>query len=254
MRMALLDTITGTIARRILLNYRIDPIVAQEILPKGFRPLLYHRYAIGGVCLIRFEGLRPNFLPFWLGATSENAAFRYAVEWEHDGEPKTGVYIPRRESNSALNRALGGRVFPGLFHRSRFDVEESDTAIRIQVESQDDEHEIDLTVAYDTDFCSTSVFPDLQSASEFFLQGAVGYSATNDDQRFQGIELESHEWVVEPLRIEHAHSTYFDDPVRFPPGSIELDCALLMRNIRHSWHTLPDLCATQSESGSIQLM
>ena len=36
-------------------------------------------------------------------------------------------------------------------------------------------------------------------------------------------------------------SSYFDDRAVFPAGSIEFDCALLMRGIEHEWHSEADL-------------
>ena len=51
------------------------------------------------------------------------------------------------------------------------------------------------------------------------------------------------------MRIEEAHSAFFGDSARFPPGSVAIDCALLMRNIEHEWHSRPDLyVAAKGES------
>ena len=69
--MSFLDTIRGVMSRRVLLNYRLDPDVLQRALPAPFRPKLYRGRGIGGVCMIRFKGLRPRFLPSWLGMGSE---------------------------------------------------------------------------------------------------------------------------------------------------------------------------------------
>jgi len=44
---------------------------------------------------------------------------------------------------------------------------------------------------------------------------------------------------VSPLDVKLVESSYFDDPSRFPVGSVELDNALIMRNVAHEWHTLP---------------
>jgi len=40
-------------------------------------------------------------------------------------------------------------------------------------------------------------------------------------------------------------SNYFDDLNIFPAGSINFDCALLMRNIEHEWHGKPEMCCRQ---------
>jgi hypothetical protein len=55
------------------------------------------------------------------------------------------------------------------------------------------------------------------------------------------MELHSLNWTVSPLAIDKAQSCFFDDRKRFPPGSVQLDCALLMRGIEHEWHSRPDL-------------
>ena len=81
-----LPAIRGTIDRRILANYRINPKVVSAILPPPFRPKLVNGFAIGGICLIRLKAMRPRFFPFRWGIGSENAAHRIAVEWEVDGE------------------------------------------------------------------------------------------------------------------------------------------------------------------------
>ena len=71
----------GTIKRRLLVNFRIDPAAIQQALPSPFRPKLHSGYAIAGICLIRLQHIRPAVLPAAIGFSSENAAHRIAVEW-----------------------------------------------------------------------------------------------------------------------------------------------------------------------------
>jgi hypothetical protein len=84
---------------------------------------------------------------------------------------------------------------------------------------------------------STSIFSRLEAAAGFFSLGATGYSATRTFGHYHGMELHSLNWTVLPLTIDEAQSCFFDDRGRFPAGSAELDCALLMRGIEHEWHT-----------------
>jgi len=35
--------------------------------------------------------------------------------------------------------------------------------------------------------------------------------------------------------------SYFSDETRSPNGSVEFDCALVMRNLGHVWHSAEDL-------------
>jgi hypothetical protein len=74
------------------------------------------------------------------------------------------------------------------------------------------------------------------TASEFFERGSLGYSATTRPGEFDGMELQSFGWRVEPVSVTRVESSFFEDRARFPAGSIEFDSALLMRDIPVIWH------------------
>ena len=76
-----IPVIKGVIKRRLLVNFRADPVVVQRLLPAPFRPKLHGAHSLVGICLIRLEQIRPAGLPGLLGLSSENAAHRIAVEW-----------------------------------------------------------------------------------------------------------------------------------------------------------------------------
>jgi Uncharacterized conserved protein (COG2071) len=237
----LLDTIHGTIERRILLNYRIELEVLQKILPSGFRPKLFKGKGIGGVCMIRFGGLRPRKIPKWLGFGSENAAHRIAVEWDQEDGRKEGVFIPRRDTGSRMNKTLGGRVFPGIFEKSVFTVAESPDSISVKIQRADGTEEVSFAGHVADRLPISSCFESTEEAASFFSLGATGYSATLEAHHYHGMELRSLNWKVEPMQVTSAYSSFYSDPNYFPQGSVELDCALVMRNIEHEWHSRPDL-------------
>src|SRR3954453_779875 len=135
--MSLLPTIHAIIDRRMLVNYRADPDVVARLIPAPFSPKLAHGRAIVGICLIRLREVRPGCVPRAFGVSSENAAHRFAVQWDDDGTVREGVYIPRRDSSSALNELLGGRVFPGVHHHAKFDVRESDDRFELSYHADD---------------------------------------------------------------------------------------------------------------------
>lgn len=75
-----------------------------------------------------------------------------------------------------------------------------------------------------------------------------GYSSRPDSRTLDGLLLKVPEWKVAPLNIRSVRSAYFDDPALFPPGQIEFDHALLMRDIRHEWHSEPAMTVMQATS------
>jgi hypothetical protein len=239
--MVRLPTIQGVIDRRILVNYRVAAEVAARLLPAPFRPKLANGYAMAGICLIRLKQIRPAFVPRAAGIGSENAAHRFAVEWDCDGQRREGVFIPRRDTSSRLNTIVGGRLFPGEHHHARFEVSESEDRLRVEFESDDGEARVSVAARLADGLQVGSVFGSVDEASRFFEGGALGYSATQDLARYDGLELRCKTWAVQPLAVEAVRSSYFDDRTKFPEGSATFDCALLMRGIEHEWHTREDL-------------
>ena len=136
---------------------------------------------------------------------------------------------------------FGGRVFPGIFNHSRFETDEADGRVAVRIVRQDGGEEVAFAGRPVPDMPESSLFPSLDAAVGFFSLGATGYSATRREGHFHGMDLDCLTWTVQPLAIEHARSSFFGNTDRFPPGSVELDNALLMRDIDHEWHSRPDL-------------
>jgi hypothetical protein len=237
-----LPVIRGIIARRILLNFREEPGILEALLPKPFRPWLVDGYGMAGICLIRLNDVRPRGFPRAFGFGSENAAHRIAVEWEHQGTRREGVLMPRRDTSSRLNSIFGGRLFPGVHHFARFQVQERNDTYRVELDSEDDATHLAISAQATDAWPEHSVFGSLAAASEFFQRGSLGYSTTRRPGTFDGLELQTRNWSVSPLAIEHLHSSYFEDRSRFPAGSITFGCALIMHNIEHEWHSREPIC------------
>ena len=228
--------VQGIIDRRILINYQVEPDVLAKILPPPFEPKLINGVGIAGVCLIRLKYIRPRFIPAGLGITSENAAHRIAVQWRENAGYREGVYIPRRDTSSRLNTLVGGRLFPGIHHHAVFQVDENDDQFQIRLDSDDGETHLDIRARLTGGLPETSVFQTLEEASDFFEAGSIGYSATVQPDEYDGLELRSFNWRVEPLAVEKVGSSFFDNEALFPEGTIRFDNALLMRGIEHEWY------------------
>ena len=237
-----IPVIKGTIKRRLLVNFRADPTVVQRVLPSPFRPKLHREHSLVGICLIRLEQIRPAGLPGAIGLSSENAAHRIAVEWtDAGGVQREGVFIPRRDTSSFLNRVAGGRVFPGEHHPARFTV--TDTGGHIDLTMQSRDSSVVVRVAGDDadSLPTSSCFSSLVEASAFFEGGSLGYSVTRDGDRLDGLLLRTLDWRIRALAVTEVQSSYFADEKRFPASSVVFDHALVMRDISHEWHKAEDL-------------
>lgn len=237
-----LTVIEGTIARRLLVNFRVRPECVRPFLPAPFRPKLVQGWAMAGLCLIRLEGVRPKGFPAALGMASENAAHRIAAEWDEDNGPREGVFILRRETDSRVNLLLGGRVFPGVHHLARFDTWETERRLKIAITEADGRRLVRVAARLGEPWPVNSIFASLKEASAFFQRGSWGWSMDNGGS-CEDMVLHIPSWRAEPLFVERVKSGFFDDRKRFPAGSLEFDSALLMRNLLHEWRVLPALAA-----------
>jgi hypothetical protein len=245
-----IPVVQGIIDRRILVNYRVDPKVLTGVLPKPFQPKIVNGAGMAGVCLIRLKHIRPRFLPSFLGISSENAAHRFAVQWEKGGQKQEGVFIPRRDTSSRINALVGGKIFPGEHHHANFKVNERDGHYQVVIDSDDLSTHLAVDGHVASDLPKTSIFHSLGEASEFFERGSLGYSVTKQPDKFDGLELLSFSWKVQPLDLEKVESSFFENHTLFPEGSVEFDSALLMQGIDHEWHGRESLCAAPAGGAS----
>ncbi len=234
-----IPTVKGLIKRRFLVNYVAEPEVVQRILPTGFRPKLYKRKAIAGICLIRLEQIRPRFMPEFFGLSSENAAHRIAVEWEENGEVKEGVFVPRRDTDSSINTAVGGKLFSGEYNKADFEIRESDGKFSFSMISDDAKVSINFSGNLAETLPEKSIFSSKDEASDFFKTGSLGYSIRRNSADLDGISLDIENWRVAPFNLRFLHSSYFEDETIFPKNSIKYDHALFMENVKHEWHGEP---------------
>ncbi len=224
--------IKGIIDRRILINYQVDKEVLENYLPKPFKPKLVNGKGIAGICLIRLKEIRPIGFPKQIGISSENGAHRIAVEWNENGQPKEGVYIPRRDTSSKLNSLAGGTIFPGIHHLAEFTVNESDGDYNVAFVS-DDKTSLSIEASETDHWNEESVFENLNGVSDFFKNGSIGYSPDKND--FDGLELKAYNWKVSLLDVKKVRSSFFENTDVFPKGSVKFDNALLMKDIEHEW-------------------
>ncbi|WP_322871867.1 DUF2071 domain-containing protein [Streptomyces goshikiensis] len=233
--------LASVIERRLLVNYRVDPDTVARLLPDGLRPQLVRGHAVAGICLLRLGSVRPAWAPAAAGLRSENAAHRISVERDGPDGVVSGVYIPRRDTASLVNRWAGGRVFPGEHGRADFTVRETEDTVRVAFATRDGSTEVDVTAEVTDSLEGSLLFSGLEEASAFFRDGSEGWSATRSGRSLDGMRLETDAWRVEPARITSARSSFFDDPERFPPGTAELDSVLVMRDVPVRWQPLPEL-------------
>ena len=250
----MISKVEGVIARRILLNYWLDPVVARRLVPEPFEIVTRNGFAVAGICLIRLEQMRPYGLPAAMGIASENMAHRIAVRYpvEENGATvmRDGVYIWRRDTDSSLAVRLGGLLFPGTFRDAEFHVTDEE-ALRLEVLTEDGAADVRLHAAVGPEWKWTLLFSRLHDVCEFFQRADCGFNTTLRCDGFEGQRLVQERWEMAPVAVSDVHAAYYADEERFPRGSVGFDSAVIMRGIPHYWkalHNVPEFAVPQPEA------
>jgi Uncharacterized conserved protein (COG2071) len=237
----MLPTLEGVIARRVLVNFRVDPTVARRLVPTPLELIVERGACVAGICLIRLERLRPKGLPAAVGVASENMAHRIAIRYPTPAGPSDGVFIWRRDTDQALVSLLGGRLFPGVHGRATLEVTEDDASLAMDVRTERGEADVTLRVRATSEWRPTPLFPTFDTVAEFFRRGDCGFSCSLHQNRLEGMRLKTLVWKMEPLAVDGVSAAFYEDTRRFPAGSAALDGAVVMRGIPHEWHELGDV-------------
>ncbi|MBJ7291608.1 DUF2071 domain-containing protein [Williamsia sp.] len=234
--MAAVGRMRSVIERRMLINYRVDPVVASGWVPDGFRVQIVDGSALAGICMTRVARMVPRGVPGPLGWRGENAAARVAVEWVENDVTHRGTFILRRFSASAAVVAVGGRLFPGVHDKATITSTEAPHRITVELRTSDAP-----TVTVDADVAFTtrlrgSVFPTVSDAAEFFSAAATEWSPARTADRLDGLRLDAAEWSLDPTTPIRVRSSLFDD---LADGVAELDSVLVMRDVAAEWVPVP---------------
>jgi len=237
----MLPRLAGTIKRRLLVNFRADPEVAQSLIPAPLRVLEHKGAAIVGICLIRLEHIRPKGFPRAIGIASENMAHRIAVTYgDENGVEREGVYIWRRHSDNPLNQLAGGRIFPGVHSPATFSVHEEGKSTELDIKTSGHTADVHVKGAEGQPIqeFSSKAFENFAEAKDFFARGYCGFSCASDGKTLEGMQLITKEWLISPLNMSLADSAFYGDQSQWPKGSVEIDCGLIMRDIEHEWQQM----------------
>lgn len=198
----------GTVDRRLVVTYRLDPAAAAGAVPDRFRPRTRDGHALGSLLLLRIRGLRPRGLPDRAGTTHHHALHRVAVEWSEGGRERTGAYVVRRASDSRLSALLGRWLAPGGAHHAAFELDVTDERVAATVSERSGvrAHVVGTPaegLPYD------SVFDSVPSAAAYFEADVAGHSPP--DEGYRGVALRMLDWEVTPLTVETASASFFDE-------------------------------------------
>lgn len=222
----------GTLRSRLLINTLVDPDEVAPHLPAGVRPHVIGDGTIVGCCLLDIAVVRPEPLPAVFGARLRAVAHRISVEWDDDlGVTEVGVYVPTRHTDSRPAIVAGGRWFPGVHRRAKFELVDDGHRLDWSVAPTDQTTRYGLTVS--ASMVAVSTPPPFEPIGAICVGAAIGLSPDHHGV-LEAARMNPNHRRAELVQVNHLESEFLAQFTTAEPAP-----SYLMRDVDVIWTKAP---------------
>jgi hypothetical protein len=222
----------------LVLTFAYPRELLQPLLPPGLVVDEHDGCGFVAIALVATERLRPALLPAWCGRDFFLVGYRIFSRFRRaDGRALRGLRILRSDTDRRF-MVWSGNLFTGYRYRfCRCRSERTAAQFVCRVTSGDGAGDLDVRIDLATPVTAPpagSPFGDLATARRFAgpLPFTFGYEpATRSMVVVQG---EREDWQPRPVRVEHVHSTFLQQPP-FADAPLRLANAFLVENVPYRW-------------------
>ncbi|WP_166831542.1 DUF2071 domain-containing protein [Thalassoroseus pseudoceratinae] len=229
----------GTVFRRFLISYPVDPHILADYLPPGAECVTHNDCAWVSACFVRMDDMRPSFLPRWMGM-----GFNYLIHRTRarlpfpDGKLREAVLVLQPNINRPLLSTFGSLLTGVGFKTRQIDFSEDDADWRIQMNHRG-------KLLFDAEIpkasCSERIVPDSQfsSASEadrFLLGVSFGGEWKNGQQHLKLLPETHDPWETRVCKCI-SHKNQFLESLGL--DRLAADHAITMTEIPHYFGVTP---------------
>ncbi len=229
----------GTVARRFLISYPVDPDCLTNCLPPGGEISTHDSMAWVSACFVRMDDMRPNFAPRFLGMGYNYLIHRTRPRLPFpDGKLREAVLVLEPNINRRLLSTFGSMLTGVEFQTRQIDFTEDDNVWRIRMLSRGEllyDAEISKASCSDT-ITSSSRFATPREADDFLLGVSFG-GQWSQGRQYLKLLPETHEpWETMACQCI-THENQFLESLGVE--STESDHAITMTHIPHYFGITP---------------
>ncbi|MBN9693693.1 MAG: DUF2071 domain-containing protein [Verrucomicrobia bacterium] len=223
--------------RVVAVSFAFPEALLHPLLPAPLVLDTYEGWGFVTVALVWTRGLRPVFLPPFLGQNFFLAGYRiFARLTDSDGRRLRGLKILRSETDQA-RMVWSGNLLTHYNYR-RVLVDEQRNGHRWQVRTRRPDGATTLDVSFDTEMEAAappagSPFADWHAARRF--AGPMPFTFDDEgDGRFVIIEGSRADWTPRPIAVERCEVALFQEPP-FREAMPLLANAFAVENVAYRW-------------------
>jgi hypothetical protein len=223
--MGVLTPLSEAIQSRCLIYYRAAPEAVSSVLPEGLEPAVYRGFTMVGLCWTRVLGIPGRWLSKHLAPTSDELAYCFSVASRRP-DARHRVWVQHRETNSRFSAHWASRVLGGEYQLAEFRVEETPWRLALDVENGG-RRELTLRAESSAEFLG-SVFLSAREVEDWLQHSGSTQPRSPLVPSAPDLSVAGGRWTIDPLAVFELRCPFFEDPGRFPPGTLQLDSAFRM--------------------------
>lgn len=219
----------------LVLAYALPREILQPLLAPGLELDVYENFGFVAVALVQTRGLRPSFLPNFMGQNFFLAGYRIFARYRNRaGRNLRGLQILRSDTDKPLMKVAGNFFthYNYQFARTRFEF--AGQTLNIETRASD----VRLAVSADTATAAAlpdgSPFPDIETARRY--AGPLPYTFDYERQTHSMILVKGirKKWDPLPVKVEVRANTFFEDE-RFAGANPVLANAFYLSDVPYRW-------------------
>jgi hypothetical protein len=224
----------------LVLAYAFPKELLEPLLPPGLTLDLYEDCGFLAIAMVQTRGLRPVFVPKFLGQDFFLTGYRIFVR-HHD--PKTGrnlrgLRILRSDTNKRLMAFFGNRLTHYNYRIANVTAERTGEQLEIDIRTPGGEADLHVR----TDLSSRpaplpegSPFPDLKVARRY--AGPLPFTFDYERQTHSIIKIQGvrEHWDPQPVRVDVTHATFFNHPPFDAIAKPRLANAFYLEDVPYRW-------------------
>jgi len=229
----------GTVVRRFLISYPVDPKVLLQHLPPGAECATHAGKAWVSACFVRMDDMRPNLLPRFAGM-----GFHYLIHRTRarlpfpDGKLREAVLVLQPNINRWLLSTFGSRLTGVQFHTHPIQFTEEDESWRIQMHAGS-ESLYDVTISKSS--CSDvipneSQFATTTEADQFLLGVSFGAQWVPGESRLKLLPETHDPWQTQVCTCTTQRNRFLES---LGVDAVEADHVITMSHIPHYFGITP---------------
>ncbi len=186
-------SVYGNLVDRYLFNFRTDPVLLEDHLPKvdWLKPRIINDYGVISFCLLKLKGLTMWPLPSSLGLNTTSCAYRCAVVDESGEKPEPSVYVLNRNTDLSIISHLGPKLFSGNIEKIDASVEQILENVQVNAKYSDGREMFSATINSLKCKKDSKLFESEESFEDFIKGGVSSYTPSTKKDMYSRIDLET---------------------------------------------------------------